>query len=804
MMARTFRTTLAVGVAFAALNVMAGPALAQDAPAETNLDSQEIIVTATKTETVASKTPIALSVFKGDDLTKRGVVSVADLQNVAPALNVGSAARGANITIRGVGTTDITSKGEQGVSFNIDGVPTGVPQIMSLGFLDLERVEVLRGPQGTLYGKSSTGGAINLITAKPKDTLEASASVELGNFNTRRGEAMVNIPLGDTFAVRAAAVINNRDGYILPTINAPVAGSSQRPLKDENNWMTRLTGLARLGDLGDITLSGTFGHVGGAGSNGEVLWYRALGQNMVANKAARTVYYNPYATGVDDNFSNITGIVNLDLGGVKVTYTGAHIHLDTNDNPSPSVTDPAGSGGIPNYTWTQYQSWVNNDSHEIRFSNAQPGRLTWVLGANYVKETINEIDLNWQTQAGTISLPDGTPNNPNDNPKYFCATPNFDYQCNSPNPQIIGPSTHQSKGVFGQASFAVSETIKLTAGGRYSDDKSSRNYTIAAGPAPGADYWSGANGLPCRPGNPCIGTKGLGLSQSGKFTWRLGIDFTPAPNQLIYASVATGYKGGSFNDFDPTTKTTKAYGPESLIAYEIGYKGRPVANLQFNSALYYYDYKHYQLTGATFIAPSVTGGPPVVVIFTTTPPAKFYGWENELTWTPTSNDTLNLSFALAGGEFGKGAKAGFLFLNQVSWEGKRPDSLATFSGTASYEHRFELANGGNIAARIGTKFSNGYFLSDLGGQPGGDPTQATTGYSTPPQQYRQGGFTRTDVNLGYTSENGKLSLSAYVRNIENKFQFIGAPNGMGTGSNDRVFARVSDPRTFGVRLGVKY
>lgn len=760
----------------------------------------DIIITAQKTSTLASKTPIALSVFTGKDLDTRGVYSVADLQNIAPALNVGSAARGANITIRGVGTTDISSKGEQGVSFNIDGVPTGVAQIMSLAFLDLDRVEVLRGPQGTLYGKSSTGGAINLITNKPKFDTEASASFELGNYNARRGEAMINVPVvDDVFALRAAAVFNKRDGFILPVLGAPAMGPSQRALDDEDNWMVRLTGLVRLGSHADFTLAGTYGKVGGTGNDGSALWFRVINNNRSGSAAARSVFYNPYAGVLHDKFYNITGILNADLGdAVHFTYTGARIHLSTNDDYQPSVTDPVGGGGTPNYTWTAYGSTVKNDSHEIRFSNARPGPLTWVVGANYTREYIFENDLNWQVSATDLAVP----------PTSACPTPNYLPACYSPNPMIIGPTTHSSKGVFGQGSYAVSDQFKFTLGARYSDDKATRTYTIAAGPGPlPGGLWPDAAGNPCGPPNACIGNHEYGESKSGKLTWRLGADWTPAPNQLFYASVATGYKGGSFNDFDPVTHATKAYGPEDLIAYEVGYKGRPIPTLQFNSALYYYDYKHFQLTGATFLTPNITGGAPYVLIYTTTPPMKLYGWENELTWTPTRDDTVGLSAALANGSFGKGAKVGFIFVNQVDWSGKRPDSLATFSGTASYEHRFHMATGGFVSARVQTKFSNGYYLSDLGGQ--GNPftpalANPVLAYSLPPTQYRQPGFTRTDLSLGYTSAGGKWSIMAYVRNVENKLQFIGAPQGMGTGNSDRVFARVADPRTFGARLSISY
>ena len=171
------------------------------------------MVTAEKKTETASKTPVALSVFTGDTLKEAGVVSIADIQNIAPGVSMGRDNFGVNINIRGVTSTDNTSKGDEGIAFNVDGIPIGRPIEEGLSFFDVSRVEVLRGPQGTLYGKSSTGGAINVITNKPSNEFEASGDFEFGNYNARRENAVVNFPLAEQFAVRVAVNANDRDGY---------------------------------------------------------------------------------------------------------------------------------------------------------------------------------------------------------------------------------------------------------------------------------------------------------------------------------------------------------------------------------------------------------------------------------------------------------------------------------------------------------------------------------------------------------------------------------------------------------------
>ncbi|MBB3954444.1 TonB-dependent receptor [Novosphingobium sediminicola] len=783
----TIRSTLTASAALAVLT-LAMPAMA----AEQNTGAQntdEIIVTAQKTASVASKVPIALSVFSGEQLKEKGVTNVSNLSAVTPGLEIGSAAHGVSISVRGVTTTDITSKGEQDIVFSTDGIPVGRPQLMGLAFFDLDRVEVLRGPQGTLYGKSATGGAINVITAKPTHDFAASASAELGNYNTRRFDAMVNLPVTDSFALRAAVTSNSREGFIQPVLGTNTFAGSMRqaPLGAENNWAARITGKYDFGNNGSLVLTGTFGHVGGADSSGTVIYSRVT----QASGADRfKVYYNPFAgsQGANDNFAGVNAELGFDLGPVRVTYDGAHMWWHGEDNTDPSVNGSADSGA---YSWTQYSSHLTTDSHELRLSNATPGRLDYVLGANYIHEYNNESDLNWQTQATAT-----------------CVAQPSTTGCNAPNPHIVGPNIHTSKGVFGQINYHVNDKLKLTFGGRYSKDDMARYALLSAGPAP-AGGWLTATGAPCAPPAPCVSTAqsqpDTGVNSTSAFTWRVGADYQITPRMMVYASVATGYKGGGFNDIDPTatTKTTGTYGAERVTAYEAGFKGRITPTLSYNTSAYYYDYSKYQLTGATFLALTSIGAVGVV-IYTSLAPATMYGWENELTWKPSANDTFNLSLSLEKAKFNNGpdaARVGFVFSNQVNWGGRSLDRVPGVSGTVAYDHKFQLADGGFIKAGFNTKFSDGYWLSDLGGT--GNPF--TGAYTALPQQYRQRAYTRTDLTLGYTANGGKFSLDAYVRNLENKVQLQSAPTTPQPGwGADGQWVRVNLPRTFGVRATVRF
>ena len=125
-----------------------------------------------------------------------------------------------NISIRGVTSTDNTSKGDEGIAFNVDGIPIGRPVEEGLALFDVSRIEVLRGPQGTLYGKSSTGGAINVITNRPANSFQATADMDAGNYDSRRENFMVNVPVSDKLYLRVAASANDRDGYLNPSLGS--------------------------------------------------------------------------------------------------------------------------------------------------------------------------------------------------------------------------------------------------------------------------------------------------------------------------------------------------------------------------------------------------------------------------------------------------------------------------------------------------------------------------------------------------------------------------------------------------------
>ena len=223
------RSLLAASVSLAAVMGVAAPAFAQDTTVG------EIVVTAQKREEAIQDVPIAVSAFSQDSLEKAKIDGGPNLVLAIPNVNFSKGNfTGYNFQIRGVGAKLVSSSGDAGTGIHLNNAPLTANNLFESEFFDVERVEVLRGPQGTLYGRNATGGVVNLITAKPVDTFEASIRAEVGNFNTRKLRGMVNIPLGDMAAVRVSGNMLQRDGFgdNLTTGN---------DVDDRDLWNTRVT-----------------------------------------------------------------------------------------------------------------------------------------------------------------------------------------------------------------------------------------------------------------------------------------------------------------------------------------------------------------------------------------------------------------------------------------------------------------------------------------------------------------------------------------------------------------------------------
>ena len=758
----SLRAMLLVMAAVTSSTAFSAPATVSDPGADSptlGTALEEVVVTAEKKSETASRTPVALSAFTGDTLKTAGIVSIADIQNIAPGITMGRDNFGVNINIRGVTSTDNTSKGDQGIAFNVDGIPIGRPIEEGLSFFDVSRIEVLRGPQGTLYGKSSTGGAINVITNKPTEAFDATGDLEFGNYNARRENAVVNIPITDNLAVRAAVNANDRDGYL-----KPADGST--PRNDQHDRTGRISALYNMTSNASLLLTFTGGTVGGVGQTQAV--YNTVANNSGASQ--RNVYGNPFGGHIDDDFYNFNGEFNADFGAVHLTYDGARLRYNASDLTS-SVNDPYGNGpafvpgffppvpfpGAPaSYAWRDYRGDFTTDSHEIRLSNATKGILDWVLGANWYREEIHESDHNWLSPYSEPTLANSV---------------------NSIDP--VNETIHTTYGVFGQTTWHITDIWGLVLGLRDAHDEVRRVGTFAAPweQLPSGSPWLDPQGNPCQAPNDCIGGLNDGHQSASKLTYRVGANAQVTPSDLLYASVATGYKAGGFNDF-ATVANGITYAPEAMTAYELGYKGVPMPSVRFSSAVFYYNYSSDQISSLIYV-----GASPILA--TRSAATKIYGWENEVTAKLSAQDIVDGSLALEKSEY-----THFLTgaLANIDWSGKSLDKTPAAVLNLGYSHIFGLAGGSSLQVRIGTKFSTSYDLSDF--------VNAI--------QYQQKSYTRSDLTVNWTSTNGKLTVQGYVHNIEDKMQAESFTPSTVIAFVNGATAAVSEPRMLGVRIGFKY
>lgn len=757
--------------------------------AEEPRNQQDIIVTALRRSESVLRVPATLAVLGGGDLKTVGVNNVTDLQNVVPGVNIGTAGFGTNISIRGVTSTDQTSKGELGIAFNIDGAFIGRGQEQGIAFFDLERVEVLKGPQGTLYGRSSTGGAINVITKKPElDRVSGYVRAELGNYSTKRLEGAINLPVMDKLAFRLAASVNDRDGYLRPydvvvsgsptanggagPVTANLTGSNQRAKNDQKDQTGRASLLFKPTE--DITASviATVGHIGGVG-NGSA----SLDNFEAGGSAAFHIVPNYVRAFVDENFVNLNGQFNWRLGGIQLDLLGNQQHFKDHSQITGSANpfDTGNPTAAASFALDDYKGTFNTTQFEGRVSNVNRGFFEYVAGANYYKEKIRESDHNWTAPLSSSGGLSDTSN-----------------WVNGIDP--VNRTEHESYGFFAQVTLHLTEKLGIVGGLRYTHDLTNRVGTFAVGPTAGCTY-----------PNDCIGGPNNGNETDHKITYRAGVNYQATPNDLIYATVSTGFKAGGFNDFDPRTGAAAPYGPEQLTAYEIGYKGRPLPGVTVSTSAYYYDYSKDQINGLTLF-PTSSGV--VGVLFTQLAPVEIYGAEGQFQYQPVRNTNLNLSVAYQHSR---------IIALQTGFLGYLTGKFADFGGYAlpnapslvanlSATQAIDLHNGAQLRLRGATKVSSSYCLTDYANA----------------VRYRQGAYTRSDISLTYAAPGDSYTIQLFAENLENKLQRTSGPNsyngayGGFTGGNASAEANgtafplqgvnfgVSTPRFYGIRLGAKF
>ncbi len=612
---------------------------------------EEIIVTASKRATNLMQTPLAITAFTQDFLDREGVRSARDLAGIAPNLQLGTGAdSGTAATIRGVTSTDFTEVGEGAIAIHLDGFYSPRPQGALALMYDLERVEVLRGPQGTLFGMNSSGGTINIIPAKP-DFGATLAKVEaaFGNYDNRQARGMLNLPLTETFALRAAFVVDMHEGMLYQgkditdleyaangILRDGIPDVDQRRNRDvdrddwynnSDQWGARLIGRWQAMDWLEVT--GTFSHFSdqGAGDIDFIDCEQAAGTVNACEHGLR--YVNVNVPGrkdltIDDYqlklIADLSDQVALEYRGsyqdqqryqIEDVDGGTHPAPEWSSIGAPQTPEAAETGYYP--IWDE--SWETRDSayrtvtHELQLKSRGEGRLQYVAGLFYLHEK-KRIRYDMEMLANKTwhedpqlplgFYPDGLPD-----------TWVFDQ----------AKRTTTSKAAFAQLDYRLLEQVNLTLGYRYSDDeKTDRNGMTYA-------FWWGdpawyngeytPSGLRAHQSSDLTRNMGgwvpLGEVMPGgnpnnarkswsQGTYRVGVQYFANDAQMLFGSVATGHKmGGMYEMFDTCNNgclELLSYDPEQVTTYELGWKATLAdGRARFSVAAFYSDYTDMQNTG---------------------------------------------------------------------------------------------------------------------------------------------------------------------------------------------------------------
>ncbi len=525
---------------------------------------EEIVVTAQKRAESVQDVAASISAIGGTQLDERGITDVESLALAVPGMHFSQSGSNARITVRGIGTEQTTVTGDPGVAFHIDGVYQTRASAGSALFYDLDRVEVLRGPQGTLYGRNATGGSVNLISRRPSQDFEGNVELQLGDYDHQRVRGVVNVPLvDDKLAMRISGQHETRDGYY----ENLTPGADDLEDRDALNLRTQF--LYTPTETLDVLLSMNYSNDKGAGDGYKVLgdypanakpinaFYAGLVPHPSATNPATANPSDPWEVRTnglekrDDDRKGASVTVDWDLGRVTLKSISAW-QKNTVDNFADGDFSDA---DILNENRFQENTQY---SQELQLGSVDAGDWEWVAGLYWLKEE-NDVDY-WLNDrgAGLSLLGFPTVEVGLDDPAYF-----------GNNSNVEG----NSLGAFGQASYHINEDIKLTGGLRYSKDEKEASITRKEFLSPTAssfkkkDDWSSV-------------------------TWKLGADWQVAEDSLLYATVSTGFKSGGFLQIEDAD----SYDEEEILAWEIGSKNRFYDNrLQANISAFYYEYTDMQL-----------------------------------------------------------------------------------------------------------------------------------------------------------------------------------------------------------------
>ncbi|WP_343617321.1 TonB-dependent receptor [Novosphingobium sp.] len=725
-------------------------ASAQDTAADNKAGLQEIVVTANRTASAAQKTSVALTVYSGADLVSKGVTNIMTLATVDPSVSVTPSNGAGYVAVRGIASTDTTEIGDPSVPIARDGFYTNRSFSMQTSMYDLARVEVLKGPQGTLQGRNSTGGLISLITNRPTDKDGGYARMGVGNYGAFNSELGVNLALTDTFQVRASGIYTYHNGY--RTVTGLYTGQPERG--DDQNVASGRVQFAWQ-PVDNLKLWASYQHDSVVGV-GDVSMNLPIRTVPTITNASTFTNVAPTRNNVQGDRVRWEASYAGLPGNVSMIYSGGwdrQIWTHALDATMAGYNDPTSTGypAVRQFLQSEHPTTWN---HEVRFANDSGSRLFVQAGWFHFQE-VNNLDSGIYNVAMTGLFAPGAPLAALGQAGQYAI--HFNYNVLT-----------KSDAVFGQGVYRLGDKVKLSVGARYTWDKKIRTGGAALNLA--------ALVSPFIPA-PVMVTPGNGQLSTGQATFHGGIDYNPTNSNLLYAKVDTGYKPGGFNSNGSAPPVN--YGAEKVTTFEIGSKNRFLGSrLQINLSAFYSDYRGYQASQMTGALSSGSG------VFNVGS-AKIFGGEAQLIALIGDGFRFDFNGAALHTKLGQ---------NIFVADGETPPVTFNISGhrlpnapSLSFSTGLEKAQKigfGTVTARVEGKYSSAFYYDVLNNA------------DTRSASYMTGG-----ASLRFEPDQGGWQIEAYVRNLTNKIVFANAQRNYNSNYNTYEF---QPPRTYGVTGSVKF
>lgn len=747
----------------------------------------EIVVTATKRATGLQETPIAITAVSAERLEQQNVDNISEIAAFTPNLvfdttaPVSGLSNGAVVFIRGVGQTDFQLTTDPGVGTYVDGVYTSRSVGGVLDVLDLERVEVLRGPQGTLFGRNSIGGAINMIGKRPDEDFGGKASVTVGSRNRVDVAGLLNIPISDTLRTRFSVSSRNQDGYVKGL-------NDDRELGDVNRDAIRGVIEWEPSDNFTATLS-----VDGSQTREENAASKLVGVTFVAPGSPNAIDYifNRNTGGVDvvtrpqvpgnPSLVFLQNVIDSTLPGPLngVVYNGDFItpDLDTTFATGPNGTEIDTFGGALTLEWdldfatvksiTAYRESKgqfardadgsplavthtdNMDyrhdqlSQELQFTGeALDGDLEWIAGLYYFDESGRDIL--------DVTLPLG-----------FGLVRNYTFVNN------------ESVAGYFQGTYGLTDALSVTGGIRYTEDD--KTYTV---PVNGGSIENGFAGVFGPPGSfTAFFPPGENNEKFDDVSYKLGLDYKFDDGTLIYGSFSTGFKSGGFNTrYLVPVPDVVSFDPETLETFEIGLKWQGFENrVRANLAAYMSDYEDIQLIVYESGAPLTRNAGS----------ADIKGFEAEIITALSNNFDLSFGLGYTDAEYDsvRPLDPALVAFQQVQLTSELPNT-PELTITWGADWRLPVGTNGEIISHLDYAYTssiendaiNSPFLSE-------------------------GDVQVMNASIGYSHDDGKWELIGFVDNLTDERYIISGDSNYGIGFHEATFNR---PREWGVKLKTKF